>query len=349
MKIRNASALLIAAVFAAAVSVGCSSSSDKKSSENAFTAETIRSKGGETQYSTDNFSFSLSSELTKSDMEGFDLVFTAKSFPIMIGISETMSLNMNADANAVEYINTCVEADTPVSWEHFKHDKYDCSVVYTVEYAADENDPNVTQCYHTDTYNAVKEVSLLNIAMSYPDGLQEVSKAYADYILSASEYTGETLLPTEAETVENDYVSVYHEPEWYAAQNEDTDLSDSAFQVINFMYAHTDSFSKAKSKYSLKAVKMRDFNTANKMANNAFDKYSEDLMKKEVSHGTDEIFGEKAFTVTYDTEDVFSYHCTEYYFEKGSIIWCVTTSIPAEDDGTVAADIQKLMDNTTFK
>lgn len=346
MKKHNAAALLMAAVFSVSAAAGCSSAK-KKSNE--FTAETIRAKGGDTQYNTENFSFSLSSELTKSDMEGFDLVFTATTFPIMIGINESLAMNMNADANAVEFLNTCVDEGTEATWDHFDNKYMDCAAVHTSEYAADENDPNNMQCYHIDTYNAVNEISLLNISMSYPDGLQEISRTYAEYILSAAEYTGDVILPKEAETTENEYVSVYHEPEWYAAQNEDTDLSSSEFQVINFMYAHTDSADKVKTKYSLKAVKKRDLNTANKMAHSALEKAQDDMLRENAAQSSGELFGEKAYMVTYNTKDAVPYNGTEYYFEKGNIIWVVTTVIPSNDDGTIAADIQKLMDNTTFK
>ena len=105
--------------------------------------------------------------------------------------------------------------------------------------------------------------------------------------------------------------------------------------------------------YKIRIENDGEYSTAEEYASSAYKTKTESNSKliHSLSLDTDEIFGIPAHRLSYTIErsSLLKYNYNIYYFDYNGHIYVVTTSIPINDDGTVAAAMQRIIDGTTLK
>lgn len=180
----------------------------------------------------------------------------------------------------------------------------------------------------------------------YTEDFDLIAKELADEFINSIEYTSDFYYPTEPQTFENDFFSVYYQPEWIENNRSSTDTSYG----FNFKYGHSDTMDNYPACYKIRIENDGEYSTAEEYASSDYKTKAESnsKLRHSLSLDTDEIFGISAHRLSYSSS-LLKYNYNIYYFDYNGHIYVVTTSIPINDDGTVAAAMQRIIDSTTLK
>ncbi len=270
--------------------------------------------------------------------EGY-VVLEHKNEPVMFAVCEGPSWAVSSYGHAKD-LAEFVEEDCPdVSFKKCPEYKYDVSVVSYKE----ELDGKTL---FSDYYQLCEQDAKFEIIVMYTEGFDLIAKELADEFINSIEYTSDFYYPTEPQTFENDFFSVYYQPEWIEKNGSSTDTR----YEFKFNYGHSDTMDNYLACYKIRIENDGEYSTAEEYASSAYKTKTESNSNliHSLSLDTDEIFGIPAHRLSY-TLEALEYNYNIYYFDHNGHIYVVTTSIPINDDGTVAAAMQRIIDGTTLK
>lgn len=356
MHTKKLTALLLAATCLTVFS-GCKGDKNQASESEAVSsteAASIQSKEKEenqtTEYNTfelHNFSLTISDDFYADETGEYsdaDLCIVKKDIPVAVAFIGGYSYAVTSYGHAESLADSMKDDPTysDITFEKCPEYASDVSVVNCI---SSENGKTAI----VDMYVLCEQDSMLNIPVIYTEEFQTEAQQIADEVINALEYTSDFYFPTEPQTFENNYFSVYYEPEWIDNRRSSTDDN----YELRLKYAHTDSMDNYLSSYTIKVITDGEYDKAEEYASDDFMSRAESKSKftHNLSKEWDEIFGVFATKVNYTVKsgDFLNYDYSNYYFEHNGNIYRVSIGIPTEDDGTVAAAVQKLIDNTTLK
>jgi len=273
--------------------------------------------------------------------EGY-VVLEHKNEPVMFAVCEGSSWAVSSYGHAKDFVEFIEDDCTDISFKKCPEYKYDVSVVSYKE----ELDGKTI---FNDYYQLCEQDAKFDIIVMYTEGFDLIAKELADEFINSIEYTSDFYYPTEPQTFENDFFSVYYQPEWFENNRSSTDTS----YEFNFKYGHSDTMDNYLACYKIRIENDGEYSTAEEYASSAYKTKAESnpKLRNSLSLDTDEIFGIPAHRLSYTIESssLLNYNYNIYYFDHNGHIYVVTTSIPINDDGTVAAAMQRIIDGTTLK
>lgn len=356
MNTKKLTALLLAAMCLTAFS-GCKDDKAQSSEAEAVSsteAASVQSKKKDdnqtTEYKTfelDDFSLTVSDNYYTDETGEYsdsDLCIVNKDIPVAAAFFEGFSYAVTSYGHA-ESLADSLKNEPQCSDITFERCPEYASDVSVVNYISSEDDKTVIG----DMYVLCEQDSMLYILVVYTDEFRTEAQQIADEVINGLEYTSDFYFPTEPQTFENNYFSVHYETEWVDNRKSSTDDN----YELRLKYAHTDSMDNYLSSYNIKVITDGKHDDADGYASADFMSRVESQSKymQNVSKDWDEIFGISASKVNYTVTsgDFLNYDYSLYFFEHNGNIYRVSISIPTEDDGTVAAAVRKLIDNTTLK
>ncbi len=273
--------------------------------------------------------------------EGY-VVLEHKNEPVMFAVGEGPSWAVSSYGHAKDFVEFIEDDCTDISLKKCPEYKYDVSVVSYKE----ELDGKTI---FSDYYQLCEQDAKFEIIVMYTEGFDLIAKELADEFINSIEYTSDFYYPTEPQTFENDFFSVYYQPEWIENNSPSTDTR----YEFKFRYGHSDTMDNYLACYKIRIENDGEYSTAEEYASSAYKTKAESnsKLRHSLSLDTDEIFGIPAHRLSYTIESSSSLNCNYniYYFDHNGHIYVVTTSIPINDDGTVAAALQRIIDGTTLK
>lgn len=273
--------------------------------------------------------------------EGY-VVLEHKNEPVMFAVCEGPSWAVSSYGHAKDFVKFIEDDCTDVSLKKCPEYKYDVSVVSYKE----ELDGKTI---FSDYYQLCEQDAKFDIIVMYTEDFDLIAKELADEFINSIEYTSDFYYPTEPQTFENDFFSVYYQPEWIENNSSSTDTR----YEFKFRYGHSDTMDNYLACYKIRIENDGEYSTAEEYASSAYKTKAESnsKLRHSLSLDTDEIFGIPAHRLSYTIESSSLLNCNYniYYFDHNGHIYVVTTSIPMNDDGTVAAAMQRIIDGTTLK
>ncbi len=375
MKKRILSAFLAAAMATCCFS-GCSDPEKKQSSEasSKLTEETTEATEAETEdaepvtetteaeteapteketeeqdddpFKFRDFRLTSADDFTIDDSDeyfGAELCLASKDAPVIVTFLESSSYGVTSYGHAESFAadNEKDEEYSNITFRKCPEYAMDTSVI---NYVTTENDKTSI----VDMYYICEQASKLDVIVIYTEGYEDDAKQAADKIINSIEYTSDFYYPTETQTFENNYFSVVYEPQWIIHRLAST--NDNYEFKVNFR--HTDSMDNYLASYSISVRTDNEHENAEEYANANFELLNElkSEYRSDIQINSDEIFGIPSYKVSQTVQaGLLNYNYESYYFDYNDTVYYVCTSVPINDDGTVASAIQKLIDNTTLK
>ena len=307
-------------------------------------------------YEVNNFRFDISEKFTYVDELDEAIKFVSKNNDVSIAFHNyPLYRNVRAIAHAEGLAESIRAEGDEAECSNYENPYFECARIHTNKPAEMFDLGDISDNANLDYYFVRSERDMVCFLVSYIDEYSDAAKDYADYILASLVHVGDEVISDKGGTVENDYYTVDYSEKWYPeAVNEpdEDDIADGGElrYSIKMRYSLVDTESLMFAGLTLTAVKNSQYSTAEEYADHLYDKAQTNDIMSNAEKGTGEIFGHKAYVVSYDmkNDSSLNIHMVNNIFEDNGIQYLVSEIYPNDDDGTCVKDIEELLDNTVL-
>ncbi len=181
-------------------------------------------------------------------------------------------------------------------------------------------------------YTYMTDASSFIISYDYEPKDRELFDALAMEIIESLTYIGHSEMSTE-----NEFISVAPENMWFCKSDESS---------VSCSYACAENLSQYLSDLKIEIMTDGAFDTAEEYAEHEYMKNVEDTEYIQQPYET-EFYGKKAYLQEYKEKDI---NVSVYFIEHDGIIYRICTDIyEADGSGDVRDDIDRMLENVTFK